>query len=215
MKILKEYTAGEFMAGVVIANGVTVGPSEQELTDKLTRLVEERSDREFPEDRRICIRSMLKAGGFKPSGRNKPASEYLAQAAREDRFPYINNLVDINNYISLLSHLPVSLLNLDLFGDEIVLRCALEGESYVFNESGQTIELEGLVCAYNGKNKPLGNPVKDSMEAKLKDDTTGVLGIIYSSMGCTSREQLEYFTEQFEKMIVTFGGASESERHIL
>src|SRR3712207_7695492 len=46
---------------------------------------------------------LLRNGGFRPSGRNKPASEYLAQAAREGRFPRINNLVDVNNLVSLRS----------------------------------------------------------------------------------------------------------------
>ena len=63
------------------------------------------------------IRALLPRGGFKPAGRNKPASEYLAQAAREARFPRINNCVYINNLLSLESGLPISLLDLAALPD--------------------------------------------------------------------------------------------------
>ena len=92
------------------------------------------------------IRKMLKRGGFSPSGRNKPASEYLAQTAREGRFPAINNLVDINNLVSLEHGLPISMLDLDVAGEAIEIRYGRAGEKYVFNSMGQEIDLEGLIC---------------------------------------------------------------------
>ena len=36
------------------------------------------------------VRDLLRHGGFKPAGRSKPASEYLAAAFAEDRFPRIS-----------------------------------------------------------------------------------------------------------------------------
>jgi len=92
------------------------------------------------------VRGLLRRGGFKPSGRNKPASEYLAQAAREGRFPRINNLVDVNNLISLESGLPISLLDLAAVGERAEIRYGAPGEKYVFNSGGQEIELAGLIC---------------------------------------------------------------------
>src|SRR5512143_4024177 len=59
------------------------------------------------------IRNLLREGGFKPSGRSKPASEYLIAAHAENRFPRINAAVDACNVASLFSGLPISLIDLD------------------------------------------------------------------------------------------------------
>src|SRR3954469_9999250 len=88
--------------------GVAVGPTPGELAARIDGLVARRAtDAEFPPAHvKEGVRAMLRCGGFKAPGRNKPSSEYLAQAAREGRFPRINNLVDINNLLSLESGLP-------------------------------------------------------------------------------------------------------------
>src|SRR4051812_32854911 len=46
---------------------------------------------------RGAVRALLRHGGYKPSGRGKPASEYLQAAMAEARFPSINPLVDVCN----------------------------------------------------------------------------------------------------------------------
>src|ERR1700690_2654143 len=61
---------------------------------------------------RTAVRDLLRAGGFKPAGRSKPASEYLHAAAAEERFPRINAAVDACNAASLHSGLPISLIAL-------------------------------------------------------------------------------------------------------
>lgn len=48
-----------------------------------------------------AVRDLLRHAGFKPSGRSKPASEYLAAAFAEQRFPRINAVVDACNAVSL------------------------------------------------------------------------------------------------------------------
>src|SRR6188768_1912113 len=66
------------------------------------------------EDRvKNSVRDLLRHGGFKPSGRSKPASEYLVTAHAENRWPRINPLVDICNVVSLQSVLPISLVDAD------------------------------------------------------------------------------------------------------
>ena len=40
------------------------------------------------ESLRSAVRDMLRHGGYKPTGRGKPASEYLVRAANEDRFEH-------------------------------------------------------------------------------------------------------------------------------
>ncbi len=207
MNIVNEAKDSGFKAAVVTARGIKVTPSPSPLVEKLSQLVEKRKGEEFPPaPLKDSIRSMLRKGGFKPTGRNKPASEYLAQAAREERFPFINNLVDINNYLSLLSGLPVSLIDLDITGNDITLRTGKKDENFVFNASGQVIDVEGLICICRTDGGPLGNPVKDSMEAKLKESTENVVGVIYAS-SYTDSAELRSYGELFASLLEEYGEA--------
>src|SRR5438093_172149 len=54
---------------------------------------------------REAVRALLRQGGFKPTGRSKPASEYLLKAVREDGLSSINLAVDVCNIVSLHSGL--------------------------------------------------------------------------------------------------------------
>jgi DNA/RNA-binding domain of Phe-tRNA-synthetase-like protein len=208
-----------FAAGIVLAEGVRVAAPAPELTRLIEDLVARRASEVFPPAPvKDAIRGLLKRGGFKPSGRNKPASEYLAQAAREGRFPRINNLVDVNNLLSLESGLPISLLDLRAFAGQAWLRYGRAGESYAFNNAGQEIDLEGLLCVCGGLGAdgvPLGNAVKDSMAAKLKDDTGAVIGVIYAGLDCDPGRELGVLVERFGTLLERFCGAVDVKTQVL
>ncbi|NLF25745.1 MAG: hypothetical protein GX589_08855 [Deltaproteobacteria bacterium] len=213
MNIVNHLKSNGLAAGIVCARGVTISPSPTPLDERLRALVSRRKQEDFPPpDLKNSVRNLLRRGGFKPSGRNKPASEYLAQAAREDRFPFINNLVDINNYVSLYSGLPASLLDLAITGEAVSLRCGKTGEKYVFNEAGQEIDLAGLICICRdeGENSvPLGNPVKDSMLAKLSASTRSVLGVIFAPQEALSTEDLHSYAHLFGDLLKEHGGVQD------
>src|SRR6266852_959540 len=61
---------------------------------------------------RETVRQLLRHGGFKPTGRSKPASEYLLKAVGEGRLSTINLAVDACNVVSLHSGLPISVVDL-------------------------------------------------------------------------------------------------------
>src|SRR4051812_6393744 len=63
---------------------------------------------------REAVRALLRHGGFKPTGRSKPASEYLIKAAGEGTLASINLAVDACNAVSLHSGLPISVVDLEL-----------------------------------------------------------------------------------------------------
>src|SRR6188768_3883643 len=52
---------------------------------------------------RESVRALLRHGGYKPTGRGKPASEYLVRAAAEGKLAAINPAVDACNVASLHS----------------------------------------------------------------------------------------------------------------
>jgi DNA/RNA-binding domain of Phe-tRNA-synthetase-like protein len=135
---------------------------------------------------KAAVRDLLRHAGFKPSGRSKPASEYLAAAFAEQRFPRINAVVDACNAVSLWSGLPISLVDADLLSGPLVIRAAPAGTSYVFNPSGQVIDASGLLCLYDGEG-PSGTPVKDAQRTKTHDGSRRVLSIVWGTRALPGR----------------------------
>lgn len=192
----------EVIIGWVEIKDACVCESSLSFKASIQELVTERLHDEFPpESLKQAVRAMLRRGGFKPAGRQKPASEYLLQSAREGTFPVINAPVDCNNYYSLKTGLPISILDTRITGDTVFIKIASEGEAYVFNTSGQSMDLSGLLCVCTKEGKPLGNPVKDSMLAKLKQDSTGFAGFIYAPRVIYTENTLHSMAEEFANLL--------------
>jgi DNA/RNA-binding domain of Phe-tRNA-synthetase-like protein len=129
---------------------------------------------------RAAVRDLLRHGGYKPTGRGKPASEYLVRAAADGSLRSINAVVDACNVVSLHSGLPISVVDLDRAVPPFRIGTAAAGSSYVFNASGQEIRLDGLLCLHDSAG-PCGNAVKDSERTKTHGITRRTLSIIW---GC-------------------------------
>lgn len=136
------------------------------------------------EQLRAAVRDMLRHGGYKPTGRGKPASEYLVRAADEGGIRSINLVVDLCNIVSLHSGFPISLIDPDLATPPLRIGIAGTDNRYVFNASGQEIDVEGLVCLHDAAG-PCANAVKDAQRTKTHDQTMRTLSIIW---GCTGFE---------------------------
>lgn len=152
-----------------------------------------------------AVRGLLRHGGFKPSGRSKPASEYLIGAVLEGRFPRINAGVDACNVVSLHSGLPISLVDLDRVVGALTIRIAPPGTTYVFNPSGQTIDVSGLVCLYDDEG-PTGTPVKDAQRTKTHDDTRTMLSIVWGTTALPERTRDT--TSWYRRLVQTIDGAT-------
>lgn len=204
VKIVNTLADNGLIAGVVWATGVRVEESKAEFQSQISALLEIRKQQEFPAPAlKKAIRDLLRTGGFKPAGRNKPASEYLAAACRNDKFPLINNLVDINNYLSLQSGLPISMLDIAKTGQELVLRYGKADERYVFNSVGHEIDIKGLIsiCREDGESEALGNPVKDSMAGKLTEETRSIVAVVYATKAAITETQLSELMNSFAGML--------------
>ena len=173
--------------GLVVAHGVQPGSvvpdMEERLADRLAHLAAGLSASE--DAFRGTIRDVFRNGKYKPTGRAKPASEYLLRVASEGSFPRINTLVDICNTLSVASLLPISIWDLDKARtDRFQFRLGAVDESYVFNATGQDIALSDLIvgCAVreDGLSEPIVNAVKDSQATKTDDTTTRVAAALYA-----------------------------------
>lgn len=129
---------------------------------------------------RTAVRDMLRQRGYRPTGRGKPSSEYLAGALADGRWPCINAAVDAGNHVSLESGLPISVVDADLVRGALRVATAAEGSAYVFNQGGQTIDLGGLLCLFDEEG-PIANAVKDAQRTKTKPETRAVVAVVW---GC-------------------------------
>jgi DNA/RNA-binding domain of Phe-tRNA-synthetase-like protein len=149
---------------------------------------------------REAVRALLRHGGFKPTGRSKPASEYLLKAVRERLLAPINLAVDVCNVVSYHSGLPVSVVDLDRAREPLRVGVAPAGSSYVFNASGQTIDLGGLVCLIDADG-PCANAVKDAQRTKTGPQTRRTLSLVWGTTALPGRaEKAEaWYRELLEK----------------
>jgi DNA/RNA-binding domain of Phe-tRNA-synthetase-like protein len=137
---------------------------------------------------REAVRRMLRHGGFKPAGRSKPASEYLVKAVGDKTLGPINAAVDVCNIVSLHSGLPISVVDLAKAKPPFRIAVAPAGASYVFNASGQSIDLGGLVCLFDADG-PCGNAVKDAQRTKTDAATRETLTVIWGTTELPGRAE--------------------------
>lgn len=135
---------------------------------------------------REAVRALLRHGGFKPTGRSKPASEYLLKAVREGILSPINLAVDACNVVSLHSGLPISVVDLDRVRPPLRVGIAPAGASYVFNASGQAMDLAGLLCLSDADG-PCANAVKDAQRTKTHDGTRRTLSLVWGATALPGR----------------------------
>lgn len=131
---------------------------------------------------RGAVRDLLRHGGYKPTGRGKPASEYLVRAAEEGALGSINLAVDACNAVSLHSGLPISVVDTDRARPPFRLGIAPPGSSYVFNASGQEIDLGGLLCLFDADG-PCANAVRDAQRTKTQPATRETLSVVWGVAG--------------------------------
>jgi DNA/RNA-binding domain of Phe-tRNA-synthetase-like protein len=152
---------------------------------------------------RASVRDLLRHGGYKPTGRGKPASEYLVRAASEGTLGSINAAVDACNAVSLHSGFPISVVDLDRAHAPFRIAIAPAGAAYVFNASGQEIDLAGLLCLYDSEG-PCANAVRDAQRTKTSADTRSTLSVIW---GCVGFEKRLTETEQWYQALLAQIGA--------
>jgi DNA/RNA-binding domain of Phe-tRNA-synthetase-like protein len=159
------------------------------------------------DDLRSAIRGMLRFGGYKPSGRGKPASEYLLRVASEGELARVNLAVDACNAISLHTGFPISVIDLDLATPPFRIAIAPPAATYVFNAAGQEIALSGLVCLFDGEG-PCANAVRDSQRTKTRPETTRTFSVVWGVAGYEVR--LAETVAEYKRLLEAAGARNEA-----
>ena len=96
----------------------------------------------------------------------------------------------------------------------VVLRRGRAGESFVFNASGQTIDVGGLLCVAREGGDCLANPVKDSMEAKLRPESQRFAAFLYGTRAAFTEAAVLAASQRLAALIARECGARASARVI-
>lgn len=155
---------------------------------------------------RKAVRDLLRHGGYKPTGRGKPSSEYLLAAVGEGALASINPAVDACNAASYHSGLPISVVDLALATPPFAIEIAPAGTSYAFNPSGQVIDVSGLLCL-NDAAGPCANAVKDAQRTKTHSETTATLSVVWGTVALPERALRT--ARWYRELLVALGAETE------
>ena len=139
-----------------------------------------------PDTVKPAVRDLLRHGGFKPSGRSKPASEYLVKALERAALGPINPAVDCCNVASLWSGLPISVIDPHRGSGPWTIALAPAGTEYIFNPTGQVIAIGGLLALFDAIG-PCGGPVKDSQRTKTHAGTIETISVVWGTTTLAGR----------------------------
>jgi len=125
-----------YVRGVVIAHGVSNGPSPPELGAMLREAeasvrARVKSEAIAEEPRIKAWRDAYRAFGAKPSEHRSSVEAMARRALKGDSLPAINALVDIGNLISLRHLLPAGAHAIDALDADLSLRLATGAECFV------------------------------------------------------------------------------------
>jgi len=152
------------------------------------------------------VRDLLRHGGFKPTGRSKPASEYLLKAAEAGALGSINRVVDVCNVVSLHSGFPISVVDLGKARPPFRVAVAAPGTTYIFNASGQEIDLGGLLCLFDADG-PCANAVKDAQRTKTDSETRETLSVVWGPAAQSAR--VDAATQWYRSLLAELGATTD------
>lgn len=149
-----------------------------------------------------ALRAMYKRLGKDPS-RYRGSPEALLRRLRWGKELYrISNVVDVVNYVSLATRLPIGLYDLPLLSPPLTLRRGEAGEAYDgIGKEKLNLEALPVLADVNG---PFGSPTSDSRRTSVTEDTREVLAVIF---GVAGREALETSVELLAEMLRRHAGA--------
>ncbi|MCB9943386.1 MAG: hypothetical protein H6851_07165 [Geminicoccaceae bacterium] len=179
-----------------VAARVGVCDSPADLRGELDRCLEQARERYAtlrPQDQAAiaATRAAYRACGKDPS-RYRPAAEALARRVAQGKgLDSINNIVDINNILSLETGLSIGTYDSGTLHGGVTLRVAGAGESYEGIGRGP-LNLEGLPVLADGVGA-FGSPTSDSIRSMVTFSARQLLLVVYDfGSGLLDRSLVEH-----------------------
>lgn len=183
----------------------------EEIDDYCDSLKKEMSIEELASSPRIRDeREAYKKLGKAPS-KYRLSSEALIRRALQGKGVYkINNIVDINNLISLKSKFPVGSYDINSLHSPVSLSIGKEGEQYK-GIGKEILNIEHLPVLRDAVSS-FGSPTSDSERAMIKDDAREVLMCIYSFSG---KDCIEEYLKYAKGLLERYAGGKDIEVKII
>lgn len=149
-----------------------------------------------------AARDAYKAIGKDPSRYRGSAEALLRRVAGGKGLYRINNVVDVNNLVSLSTMLPVGSYDFDRLIPPVVFRIGLSGESY--KGIGKDVINIADLPVFADNEGPFGSPTSDSERAMIRPETQGLLMVVISFSG---QSALPSATEQAATLLERYATA--------
>jgi len=198
----------------VIQGEVRVEDSPDELVAVLEQEAEKIRESEKLEDIAKIpavqkTREAYKALGKKPA-RYRVSSEALHRRIIQGKGLYfINNVVDINNLISIRSGYGICLYDLEKISGDITFRIANSGESYQ-GIGKYALNLENLPVFSDDKS-PFGSPTSDSERTMITTETKKILFVIVAF----ANDHLSGWLEMAKNLLKTYAHGENLEQTVV
>jgi len=171
---------------VCIQGSVSVGKSADALVQLLNACAAQLSSQitspEIVSNSDIAAtRDAYRSLGKDPSRYRGSAEALLRRVTLGKALYFINNLVDINNLVSLESFLPVGSYDLARIAGEIVFRIGTSGESY--KGIGKDLINIADLPVFADDEGPFGSPTSDSERSMITSSTRQFVMMIISFAG--------------------------------
>lgn len=142
--------------------------------------------------------------------RYRISSEALIRRILQGKGLYkVNNVVDANNLISIISKLSVGSYDIDKLGDELSFRIGKKGESY--KGIGKDIINTENLPVFADENGAYGSPTSDSEKAMITSNSKNILTVLIAFSNDSGLE--EYMTRAVE-ILKNYIGAKNVETYI-
>lgn len=183
-------------ATIVVENGSSV--LWKEIESKISEISKNKSVESFgfmPEI--TAVRNTYKRLGKDPS-RYRGSAEALVKRILQGKGLYkVNNVVDINNLVSIETCHPVGSYDLNNIETPIVFDVGDQGESYK-GIGKEVINIAELPVFRDAKG-PYGSPTSDSERAMITSNTSRIIMVIISFTGTGIDDGVRYTTDLLKK----------------
>ncbi len=171
------------------------------INDEIKRIEKEVSIEDINKEKNIKdSRELYKKIGKDPH-RYRISSEALIRRIVQKKGLYkINNVVDANNLISIISKFSVGSYDIDKLGENLTFRIGKKGESY--KGIGKDIVNTEKLPVFSDEFGAYGSPTSDSEKAMIKNDTKHILTVLISfSNDSNLKEEMKKAISVLEKYV--------------
>ena len=155
-------------------------------------------------------RLAYKVLGKNPHEYRNAAEAMLRRVVKGSGLYHINNVVEVNNLISISSGYSIGSYDVAELQGDVELRRAEDGAHY--DGIGKSSVNIGFLPVLHDDLGPFGNPSSDSQRAMIQKGKRTVMSVLYSFDG---QEDLAYWMDQFEEELKKYCGVTEVKKTIV